>query len=78
MNAYAGPDRREHVQLTDEQIDQIVTRAADKAAVRAVEMLTQAAYQEVGRKAVGFTSWIAGMGILALLGWLITHDKIKF
>jgi len=74
MNAYAGPERRVHVQLTDEQIDQIATRAATKA----VEMMTASAYQEVGKRTVKGLLYIVGVLSVMALGWLAAHDKVKF
>lgn len=73
MNAYAGPDRREHLQLTDEQIDQIATRAATKA----VEMMTANAYQEVGKRVVKGIFYVVGVLTLMGLGWLAATGKIK-
>lgn len=74
MNTYAGPERRVHVQLTDEQIDQIATRAATKA----VEMMTASAYQEVGKRTVKGLLYIVGVLSVMALGWLAAHDKVKF
>jgi hypothetical protein len=74
MNTYAGPERREHVQLTEDQIDQIATRAATKA----VEMMTASAYQEVGKRTVKGLLYIVGVLSVMALGWLTAHEKIKF
>ena len=74
MNAYAGPERREHVQLTEDQIDQIATRAA----IKAVEMMTASAYQEVGKRTVKGLLYIVGVLSVMALGWLAADDKIKF
>lgn len=73
MNTYAGPERREHVQLTEDQIDQIATRAATKA----VEMMTASAYQEVGKRTVKGLLYIVGVLSVMALGWLTAHEKIK-
>lgn len=74
MNTYAGPERRERVQLTEDQIDQIATRAATKA----VEMMTASAYQEVGKRTVKGLLYIVGVLSVMALGWLTAHEKIKF
>lgn len=74
MNTYAGPERREHVQLTEDQIDQIATRAATKA----VEMMTASAYQEVGKRTVKGLLYIVGVLSVMAHGWLTVHEKIKF
>lgn len=74
MNTYAGPERREHVQLTEDQIDQIATRAA----IKAVEMMTASAYQEVGKRTVKGLLYIVGVLSVMALGWLAAHDKVKF
>jgi len=72
MVAYNGPDRRTKTQLTDEEIEEI----AERAAKRAFEEVSKAAYQEFGRKAVGFTAWVMGTGAMAFLGYLFANHKI--
>ena len=69
MNTYAGPERREHVQLTEDQIDQIATRAATKA----VEMMTASAYQEVGKRTVKGLLYIVGVRVAEQVSRAI-HD----
>lgn len=59
-------DRRNSITLTDEEIDII----AEKAAEKAVAKMTTAVYREVGRTIVQRFFWIVGLSALGLYFWL--------
>lgn len=67
---YNGPDRRKEIQLSDEQIDIIAEKAAD----RAVKKLTDDAYKAIGKSVI--EKLFAGIGVcfLAFYFWL-EHKK---
>lgn len=59
--------------LTDEQIEQIAERAAD----RAVEKLTNEAYKSIGKNVVQKFLWIVGVCAAALYFWLQQKGLVK-
>jgi hypothetical protein len=63
---YEGPERR--AALTDEQIELIAERAAEKA--------LEKVYASVGRSVVQKFLWILGASALALAAWLKGSGKI--
>lgn len=70
---YDGPERRQGrpMQLTDEQIEQI----AEKAAEKAVDKITKEAYAAVGKSVVSKFTWAVGVIAVALYLWL---SKVGF
>lgn len=72
---YAGPERRTHMpaQLTEEQVDAIAERAAKKA----VELMTRDAYAAVGRSVVQKALWVIGVLAVAAYVWASQHGLIK-
>ena len=56
--------------LTHEQIEEIASRAADKA----IDRITQQVYQQVGRSVINKLMWI--IGSLAVGAYLWFNDKI--
>jgi hypothetical protein len=54
---YNGPERREHPQLTEEQIDIIAERAA--------EVALNKVYTQVGKSVVSKLLWLIGSAALA-------------
>lgn len=60
-------------QLTDEQIESIAERAAEKA----VAKLTDQVYREVGRGVVSKFVWIVGALVVALFLWAKTQGYVK-
>ena len=58
------------VSLTQEQIEEIASRAADKA----IERITQHVYQQVGRSVINKLIWIVGSLSVAFYIWF--NDKI--
>ena len=63
----SGDERR--AGLTEEQIDVIAERAADRA--------LEKVYTEVGKSAVKFILWMAGTAVLTLLAYLGASGKLK-
>lgn len=58
------------VSLTQDQIEEIASRAADKA----IERITQQVYQQVGRSVINKLLWI--IGSLAVGAYLWLNDKL--
>ena len=67
---YNGPERRKEVQLSDEQIDVI----AEKAAEKAVKKLTEDAYKAIGKSVLEKLFYIVGVLATAAYFWL-EHKK---
>lgn len=57
------------IELTDEQIEAIAKRAADKTLDKI--------YEEVGRSTIRLGLWVLGLGCLTLLAWLGVTGKLK-
>lgn len=57
------------IELTDEQLEALAERAAEKALKKV--------YEEVGRSTVRLALWIVGAGVVALLTWLGATGKLK-
>jgi hypothetical protein len=72
---YDGPERRQHLaaQLTDEQVEAIAERAAKKA----VELMTRDAYAAVGKNVVHKALWIIGVMAVAAFVWAAQHGLIS-
>lgn len=73
---YAGPERRENLQhapLTDDEIERIAERAAKKA----VEMMTRDAYAAVGKGVVQKALWIIGVLSVAAFVWASQNGLIS-
>lgn len=62
-------ERRTNAGLTEDQINNI----ADRAAERALEKV----YSEVGKSAVKFVLWVVGAAVLAALAYLGASGKLK-
>ena len=58
---YEGPERRS-MPLSDDQIDAIAERAADRALAKV--------YEQIGRSVVKKVLWVIGAGALAVAAWL--------
>jgi hypothetical protein len=59
--SYYGPERRAHA-LTDEEMDAIAEKAAQKA--------LQKVYAEVGKGILNKVAWVLGSATIAVLLWL--------
>lgn len=64
---YEGPERRSGT-LTDEQIEQIAERAAEKA--------LEKVYAQIGKSIVHKFLWLVGAASLAVLAWLKGSGKL--
>ena len=64
---YQGPERRSGT-LSDEQIEQIAERAAEKA--------LEKVYAQIGKSIVHKFLWLVGAASLAVLAWLKGSGKI--
>lgn len=60
-------------QLTEDQIDEIAERAAEKA----VSKLTEQVYREVGKNVVQKFVYVVGASSVALFLWLQSKGLIK-
>ncbi len=69
MSEYKGAERRKFAGLTEEEVEHI----ADKAADRALEKV----YTEVGKSVLKKLAWIVGVVIVSALVWLSHIDKLK-
>ncbi len=74
--AYAGPNRRAHNfgQLSDEQLEEIAERAAEKA----IAKVTQDLYTSIGKAVLTKVVWSVGVAWVALIIWLNAKGFIKF
>jgi hypothetical protein len=61
------------VELTEEQLDAIAERAADKAAAEVFKIV----YAEIGRNVVSKFLYILGAALIAFAGWLSGHSGFK-
>jgi len=73
---YAGPDRRvrNFSQLSDEQLEEIAERAAEKA----IAKVTQDLYTSIGKAVLTKVVWSVGVAWVALIIWLNAKGFIKF
>lgn len=73
---YAGPNRRAHNfgQLSDEQLEEIAERAAEKA----IAKVTQDLYTSIGKAVLTKVIWSVGVAWVALIIWLNAKGFIKF
>ena len=70
MTEYIGPERRNEPFLSDEQIDAI----AEKAAERAIKKMTDDAYKAIGKSVLEKLFYIVGVIATAAYFWL-EHKK---
>ena len=59
--AYDGPERRQELRLSEEQLDEIADRAFEKA--------KQQIYSEVGKGVVRAVLYLGGAGLTFLAAW---------
>ena len=59
-------ERRQVLSLTDEQIEEIAERAAEKAVI----LMKNEFYQEVGKSIISRFLIIVGMAVVATVTWL--------
>lgn len=70
MTEYIGPERRKEPYLSDEQIDAI----AEKAAEKAIKKMTDDAYKAIGKSVLEKLFYIVGVIATAAYFWL-EHKK---
>lgn len=68
-DSYTGPERRKTPLLTEDQIEHIAERAAEKA----VKQLTDTAYREIGRTVV--QKLFYAVGVMAAAAYLYAQSK---
>lgn len=66
---YSGPERRAPIQLSDDQLNEIVERVCRQA--------TDHIYLEIGKATVRAALYLAGAGLAVLAAWL-GIDTSKF
>ena len=64
--AYTGPERRSDPHLSDEQIEDIAERAAEKA----VEKMTSGVYQAIGKSILDKALYLTGAIGLGVWFWM--------
>lgn len=74
---YDGPERRFHLSnssLTEEEMEEIAERAAEKA----IAKVTQDLYTSIGKAVLTKVVWSVGVAWVALIIWLNAKGLIKF
>ena len=61
LGEYSGPNRRKFP-LSDEQVEEIAEKAAERALAKV--------YADVGQAVLKKAAWVIGVGVVALLMWL--------
>jgi hypothetical protein len=74
MTEFTGQERRSHVALSDEQIEIIAERAAEKA----IEKMTANLYQEIGKGFINKALTLIGVLTVALAIWATQKGIVKF
>ena len=76
QTTYVGPNRRAHNfgQLSDEQLEEIAERAAEKA----IAKVTQDLYTSIGKAVLTKVVWSVGVAWVALIIWMQARGFIKF
>lgn len=70
---YTGPERRKEIHFSEEQMDSIAERAAE----RAMQKLTDEAYKSIGKSLVGKLFWVVGVLATAAYFWAQGKGLIK-
>ena len=65
---YQGPERRTAVPLTDDQIEAIAERAAERA--------LEKVYASIGKSIVQKFLWVVGAATLAIFAWMKGSGKL--
>lgn len=68
---YEGPERRREPHLTEDQIEAIASRAAEKA----VKKMTDDAFKAVGKTVVEKLFWIVGVLAVGMFAWMQATGK---
>lgn len=59
---YQGPERRKATGFTEEELDAIADRAAERALAKV--------YEQIGRSVVTKFLWVAGVAVVAIVVWV--------
>jgi hypothetical protein len=75
--SYDGPERRAisliMPSMTEAQLEDLATRAAEKAIAR----ITTGVYTSVGRAVMEKLVWAVGVGVVGLIIWIQTKGSFK-
>lgn len=73
MYEYKGEERRTREALSEEEIEIIAERAAEKAMLK----MTNQLYQEVGKGVISKLLYLVGIVTIAAWAWMHTNGWIK-
>jgi hypothetical protein len=73
MYEYNGEERRTREALSEEEIEIIAERAAEKAMLK----LTNQLYQEVGKGVISKILYLVGIVTIAAWAWMQTNGWLK-
>ena len=73
MNIYDGEERRARGVLSDDEIEIIAERAAEKAMLK----MTNQLYQDIGKGIISKLLYLIGIVTIAAWAWLHTNGWIK-
>ena len=73
MNIYEGEERRARGILSDEEIEIIAERAAEKAMLK----MTNQLYQDIGKGVISKLLYLIGIVTIAAWAWLHANGWIK-
>lgn len=71
-NAFTGCPRYDKHELSEDQIEEIAERAAEKAIKKAKDDL----YKDVGETVVGKFKWMVGLIVVGTFVWMVSHGWI--
>lgn len=63
--------------ISDDELEELLARAAKRGAREAVEEMTQDVYQTVGKKVITKMWQVLGMAIVGFCVWAIQHGWFK-
>ncbi|MDD5688489.1 MAG: hypothetical protein PHE88_11740 [Elusimicrobia bacterium] len=72
-NDFMGCPRYDKHELTDDQIEEIAERAAEKAIKKAKDDI----YKDVGETVVGKFKWMVGAIVVGVFVWMVSHGLIS-
>lgn len=73
VSDYTGPERRKEIHFSEEQMDSIAERAAE----RAMQKLTDEAYKSIGKGLISRLFWVVGVLATAAYFWAQGKGLIK-
>lgn len=72
-NDFIACPRYDKHELTDDQIEEIAERAAEKAIIKAKNDL----YRDVGETVLGKFKWMVGAIVVGVFVWMASHGLIS-